>query len=187
VAKKHRDQNLVFFGHSMGGLVTLRYLQSRVIDYAAVALSSPLLGFAIQVPKFKEKLAHVAVRWLPTLTMYNEIKYENLTRDEAMIQSYRVDPLRHDKISPGLFLSMVESFPLAMENAAVIKNPVLMQLAGEDRIVSTEASRQFFEHLPNKKNQLIIYPESYHEIFNDLDRDKAIADLKKFLNSYLGA
>lgn len=187
IKKKHPQVNLVFFGHSMGGLVTLRYLESKRTEYAALCLSSPAVGLTQQVPKFKEKLAVIANRWMPTLTMYNEIKYENLTRDEAMVKSYRSDALRHDKISPGLFLSMVESFGPVLETAGEIKNPVLMQLAGEDRIVSTEASRTLFERLPNKKNQLIVYAESFHEVFNDRDRDKAVVDLKKFVNPYLGA
>jgi alpha-beta hydrolase superfamily lysophospholipase len=82
---------------------------------------------------------------------------------------------------------MVESFPLVYDHAPEIKIPVLMQLVGEDRLVSTQAARELFDRLPNKKNQIILYSESFHEIFNDLDREKAIADLKKFLNSYLGA
>jgi alpha-beta hydrolase superfamily lysophospholipase len=82
---------------------------------------------------------------------------------------------------------MVENFPLALEHASEITQPVLMLLAGDDRLVSTAASRALFEKMPNKRNQQIIYPESYHEIFNDLDRDKAVADLKKFLNPFLGA
>jgi len=187
VAKQAGDHNIVMFGHSMGGLVTLRYLQCKRVKYSALVLSSPALGLSIQVPKLKEALAKVAVKWLPTLTMYNEIKYEDLTRDEEMRKSYRADNLRHDKISPGLFLSMVESFPLALQNAGEIQNPVLMQIAGEDKLVSIDAARELFDRLPNKKNQLVLYPESYHEAYNDLDRERAIADLKKFINIYLGA
>lgn len=188
VKQKHGDVNLVFFGHSLGGLVTLRYLEgSNAVEYAALALSSPATGLSIKVPKIKESIAHLAMKWLPTLTMYNEVRYEDLTRDEEMVRSYRADTLRHDKISPGIFLGMVESFPLVLENADRIKCPVFMQLAGDDRMVSTEASRTLFDRLPNKKSQLIVYPESLHEVFNDLDREQVLADLKKFLNPYLGA
>lgn len=185
VAKQSVGQNLVMFGHSTGGLITLRYLQSKRVKYAALVLSSPAVGLSVQVPKLKEALAKVAVKWMPTLTMHNEIKYEDLTRDEEMRKSYRSDNLRHDKISPGLFLGMVENFVPALQQAAEIQQPVLMQLSGEDRLVSTAAARELFNHLPNKKNQLEIYPESYHEAYNDLDRDKVIADLKKFVNVYL--
>lgn len=180
------NDNLVFFGHSMGGLTTLRYLQTREVQYGALTLSSPALGLSMPVPKIKEALANVAVKWMPSLTMFNEIKYIDLTRDEEMIQSYQKDNLRHDKISPGLFLSMIENFKAALESAEGIRNPVLMQLAGEDRLVSSPVAREFFQQLPNKKNQLIVYPESYHEIYNDLDREQVIRDLKKFINPYLG-
>jgi len=182
-----KPAHLVMFGHSLGGLTTIRYLQTHQRPYAALALSSPGLGLSIAVPKFKEMLANVAIKWMPTLTLHNEIKYTDLTHDEQMIKSYQTDNLRHDKISPGLFLSMVENFKEAAAAVESIRQPVLMQLCGDDRLVSTAAAREFFEHLPNKKSQLEIYPESFHEIYNDFERDKAIADLKKFINPYAGA
>lgn len=178
--------NWVLFGHSLGGLVTTRFVMEHGPGQSALVLSSPCFGLSMPVPKLKEKLAGIAIRWMPTITMYNEIKYSDLTHDEEMQQSYAKDTLRHDKISPGLFLSMVESFPKVMESAPTLTGPVLMQLAGVDRLVSTETSRRFFDQLPGKKNQLILYPESYHEVFNDLDRDKATQDLKKYINTFLG-
>lgn len=187
VQKDSEGENLLFFGHSMGGLITSLFLQNNSVEYAALVLSSPALGLSVQVPRLKEALAHFAVRWVPTLTMYNEIKYEDLTRDEEILKSHRTDNLRHEKISPGLFLSMVESFPLALENADKLTQPTLMQLSGDDRLVSVTAAREFFEKLPNKKNQLLVYTESLHEIYNDLDREQVIADLKKFIHPYLGA
>lgn len=187
VRKKSGSLPFVFFGHSMGGLLTLRYLQTHQPEYTALALSSPALGLSVQVPKFKEMLANVAIKWFPTITMHNEIKYTDLSRDEDMIRSYKADTLRHDKISPGLFLSMVETFGVVQQDADKIEKPVLMQISGEDRLVSAEASREFFEKLPNKKSQLLVYHDSYHEIFNDLDREQVISDLKNFINKYLGA
>lgn len=187
VHRQAKGQNIVFFGHSLGGLVTLRYLQSRAVEYTGLVLSSPCVGLSVTVPAFKEKLAHVALRWLPTLTMYNEIKYTDLTHDAEVIKSYESDSLRHDKISPGIFLSMLENFPLVLEDASKISGPVLMQLSGDDKIVSTEASRTLFDKLPGKKNQLILYPQNYHEIYNDLDREQVVADLKKFIHPFLGA
>lgn len=186
VKKQSPDFTPVLFGHSLGGLVTIRHVEQENPQIAALALSSPCLGLSMPVPKHKELLAKFAVNWMPQLTMFNEIKYTDLTHDPEMLKSYAKDSLRHDKISPGLFLTMVENFPKAVEGASEISLPVLMQLAGEDRLVSTAASRALYDRLPGKKNQLIVYPESFHEIFNDLDRDKAAADLKKFINPFLG-
>ena len=180
-------EDLILFGHSLGGLVTTRYLETREQQYGALVLSSPAFGLSIPVPKFKEKLARIAVNWIPKLTMHNEIKYTDLTHDEAVLKSYQQDNLRHDKISPGVFLTMVSNFPLALQDVEALDKPVLMQLAGDDRLVSVVASRTLFDALPNKKSQLIVYPESFHEVYNDLEREKATADLKKFINPYLGA
>lgn len=174
----------VLFGHSMGGLITLQYLLSAQEKPDAAVLSSPALGLAMQVPPLKEKVAHIAAKWFPSLTLNNEIKYSDLSRDEKMVQGYARDNLRHDKISPGLFLGMQAAFKEVFDNAAKITIPVLFQISGDDRLVSAEASREVFGLLPNKRNQLLVYPDSYHEIYNDLDRETVIADLKKFLGGF---
>jgi alpha-beta hydrolase superfamily lysophospholipase len=175
----------ILFGHSMGGLVTLLYLlESSQAKPDAVVLSSPALGLTVQVPPFKEKVAVLAEKWFPTLTLHNEIKYEDLSRDEKMVQSYPRDNLRQDKVSPGLFLGMQRAFKTVHDSADKFSMPMLVQIAGDDRLVSAEATREFFTHLTNKKSQLLIYPDSYHEIYNDLDRDNVIADLKKFLGGF---
>jgi alpha-beta hydrolase superfamily lysophospholipase len=101
-----------------------------------------------------------------------------------MVESYAKDTLRHDKISPGLFLGMKDAFKEIAAQAGKIAVPVLFQISGDDRLVSAEASREVFAKMPNKKNQLLVYPDSYHEIYNDLDRDTVIADLKKFLGGF---
>lgn len=176
---------LILFGHSMGGLITLQYLiKPGAPKPEAAAFSSPALGLTVQVPPLKEKIAKIAEKWLPTLTLHNEIQYSDLSRDENMVRSYPRDNLRHDKVSPGLFLGMQRAFTEVTRHAGEISIPVLFQISGDDRLVSAEAARDVFAKLPNKKNQLLVYPDSLHEIFNDLDRENAIADLKKFLGAF---
>lgn len=187
IAPSHKRGPLVMFAHSMGGTITLRYIINSAPKIDALVLSCPALGLSMQVPKIKEAAAKIANRWMPTLTLYNEIKYRDLSRDEEMQKLYPKDTLRHDKVSPGIFLSMLESFEVVKQAGDKIKMPTLMQLSGDDRLVSSEAARAFFETLPNKKNQLVLYPESLHEIYNDLDRNHVIADLKKFINPLLGS
>jgi len=185
VRTQNPDLNLILFGHSMGGLVTIRHLESNSPNAQAVVLSSPALGLSIEVPKIKEALAKMTAKWLPTLTLHNEVKYEDLTREPEFLNSYPRDTLRHDKISTTVFLSMMETFPLAMEQANLLQLPILMQLSGEDRLVSTPIAREFYERLPAKKKQLIVYSESLHEVYNDRERETVMSDLKKFINPYL--
>jgi len=176
----------ILFSHSMGGLITLEGLLDKELgEISAAVFSSPALGFAFEPPAVKKALAQVAVRFLPQLTLHNEVSYSVLSRDDEMLKSYPRDTLRHSKISPAVFFGFLEGFERLPEEASKIDLPVFFQLPGEDRLISTPASKAVFEKLPNPKNRIEIYHDSFHEIYNDLDREKVISDLKNFINSFL--
>jgi alpha-beta hydrolase superfamily lysophospholipase len=187
----HLDRPFALVGHSMGGLVTLRYAldaaaanDSTEIQTAApraIALSSPLLGVALEVPKIKDLAARVLNRILPSFTLYNEIRFEDLTRDPAFLKTYGADPLRHDRIAPSLYLGMFESIDYVKSRAIDLQIPCLVLAAGQEKIVSLPATKEFVEQIGSQNKKLIVYEDSYHEIFNDLDRLTVFRDLDAFL------
>jgi alpha-beta hydrolase superfamily lysophospholipase len=77
---------------------------------------------------------------------------------------------------------MVENMQLVTREAGKIQIPTLMQLSGQDRIVSSQDAEKFFKSLSTPRKKLHIYPDSYHEIFNDLDKSLAHQHLKEFLS-----
>ena len=175
-------------GHSLGGLITLRHLLDETIEApkpGALVLSSPALGVALAVPKVKDMAARLLHRVLPSLTLYNEIRYQDLTRDPEFLKGYETDALRHDKISPGVYLGMLEAMEFVKARAGELRLPTLIQAAGQERIVSLEGIKALHESLQTPVKKLIVYDESYHEIYNDLDREKAFKDLNEFLSANL--
>jgi alpha-beta hydrolase superfamily lysophospholipase len=173
-------------GHSMGGLVNINaILKFGEMGYTAATLSSPLLGIAMEVPPLKDMAARFLKSWIPSLTLNNEIIYEDLTHDEAVYSTYDRDPLRHDKISLALYLGMIDTFNWVLLNAPKFKIPVFMQLAGEDRITSRKAAERFFERLGSPRKDLKIYKDYYHEIFNETGRQQVYTDLNNFLKGFL--
>jgi alpha-beta hydrolase superfamily lysophospholipase len=170
--------------HSMGGLITLRHLFDEEVETPApraLVLSSPLLGVALAVPKLKDAAARILNHVLPSVTLYNEIKYEYLTRDTEVLKSYETDPLRHEKISPSVYLGMFENIDIVMKDAKKLTLPTLIQAAGTEKIVSLPATRAFFASIGAENKKLIVYDERYHEIYNDLDRNQVFIDLNNFL------
>ncbi|MGH7482883.1 MAG: alpha/beta fold hydrolase, partial [Longimicrobiales bacterium] len=59
--------DLFLLGHSMGGLVVIRYLEEYDVPLGGAVLVSPWLGTALPVPRWKLNLARVLGRVLPAL------------------------------------------------------------------------------------------------------------------------
>jgi alpha-beta hydrolase superfamily lysophospholipase len=182
---KNSKVPLVMFGHSMGGLVTLRYLvdQGEATPAIAAVLSSPALGIAMPIPPLKEAAAQLLNRFLPQVTLPNDIPYDKLTHREERWSKYPNDPLRHDKISPGMYFGMLDGFNAVKNGAERIQLPILIIAAGDDHIVSRPDIEEFFPLIGTKQKKLIVYKDSYHEILNDNERDQAIKDIDTFLQS----
>lgn len=178
---------LVMLGHSMGGLITLRYLveQGAAAPADALILSSPALGISLPISPLKEFAAAALMKYLPMVTLPNDIPYDKLTHVEARWKKYPGDVLRHDKISPAMYFGMLESFEKVNAEASKIKIPTLVVTAGDERIVSRAAVESFFPKLGSEKKKLIIYEQSYHEILNDIERDQVIEDIDVFVTSVL--
>jgi alpha-beta hydrolase superfamily lysophospholipase len=55
--------------------------------------------------------------------------------------------------------------------------PTLILVAGDERLVSTEATRSFHDRLGTGDRTWIDYPGLRHELFNELGRAQVLADL----------
>jgi len=186
VEKRFKDTPLFFLGHSMGGLTLLSYLvRNGDKKIAGVVLSSPLLGVAVDIPMIKRKSASLLFRITPNLGLYNEIPFEDLSHYKKVIASYENDPWRHDRISPKLFISMLENIDSVFSQSDKLSAPLLMQQAGDDKVVSQKKAEELFEKLKINDKTQIVYEGYFHEIYNEIWRDKPYADLKKWLERHL--
>ena len=77
----------------------------------------------------------------------------------------------------------MQSFEDVFARVKDICLPSLFQLAGQDRIVSTSKSRNLFDQIDVENKLLEIYADSFHEIFNDQEREICFKDLKNFLRT----
>lgn len=179
-------KNFFAFGHSLGGLITLcSILRHPDLKPKGICLSSPACGIGIEVPAIKIAASKVAARVYPRLTLWNEIRYKDLVHSAEKIRAYDLDPLRHDKISPPLFLGMIDAQASVMAHAKELQVPLLMQVAGLERIVSNAKSAEVFEKAPSQDKSFKIYNDSLHEIYNDVEAHVVMNDLAVFLENHL--
>lgn len=157
----------VLFGHSLGGLIAVRYVQERYRgDLKGLVISAPALTFPRKVSQITKTLLKVAATLVPILTVDNGIDPSHLSRNEKAVEAYKTDPLVHRKISLALVVEILKNIEEAFKKVERVRVPTLLLLGTEDKVVPPEGSRRFFELLKVEKEK-VEFPGAYHEIFED--------------------
>jgi len=182
-----QGEPLVLIGHSMGGLTVVRYLQERAGRHPQLigaVLSSPCLKLALEVPGWKQWIAKVIGKLMPRLRMASNLDPAQITRSLDVIEANRLDPLVTRKVSARWFLELNEAMEQAVAEADRISLPILLMQAGSDLIVNSRTSEEFYAKLPKRaENQLVVYPDCYHELFNEPEREAALKEMTRWLGS----
>ncbi|MGQ9855851.1 MAG: lysophospholipase [Fervidobacterium sp.] len=157
-------QKFSIFGHSLGGLIAIRYAELRPQKISKLVVSSPALHLQ---PKPSQIVMLKIFSFLaPFMTVKNGIDPNDLSRSKEAVEKYISDPLVHDRISIKLGRSMLKNVKLAHEQAQRIKCPVAILIGTEDRVTPPEGSKKFFEELQTEK-RIEEFLGGYHELFED--------------------
>ena len=168
---------LFLMGHSMGGLIALRFAQQFPQLASGVVVSSPALGLTVKVPAIKGLLGKVMSSLWPGLSLGNELDATKISHDPQVITAYMDDPLVHDRVSARWFTEFLNAMAKAHQQAGALVAPLLMQLAGDDHLTDSNAARAFFDGLALEDKTLHWYDNLYHEIYNEpLDQRSPIID-----------
>ncbi len=172
-------------GHSLGGLISLRFLQQYPeIPWRGAVLSAPALGLRMQVPRWKRAAARVLSRAVPWLALDNGIDATDLSHDEEVIEAYLRDPLVHRRISARLFAEMQAASSTARERMPDIAVPnLLLLLPLDDRICDTDASRAAVARIAKASKVTVYeYEGAFHEVFNETCGQRVVRDLQAWLD-----
>ena len=176
-----RDLPRFLIGHSLGGLLSLRYVLDRPDAFKALAVSSPYLHLATDVHFLKEAAATAASHLAPKLLTKSPIAAKSLSHDPAMVEAYIADPLVFKTFTARWFVEARKAQEEVLERAAEIRLPVLMMIGTADPIAQPERSRQVFARLGSPDKTLKVYDGFFHEVFNETGRERVIGDLVGWL------
>jgi alpha-beta hydrolase superfamily lysophospholipase len=172
-------------GQSMGGLVVLRYLEEYAPRLRGAVVVSPWLGTIQPIPRWKTIVAPLLSRVLPAFPFRTHLRTEYLSHDTAAVQAYRDDPLVHDRLTPRLFTEIGSAMGLVVQRAERFHLPLLFMLAGDDRIVSTPRALAVARAVGGPAATVRVYPDFYHEPLHELGRERALTDLREWLELHL--
>lgn len=182
---QQREVGRPFFlmGHSMGGCIVLNYVLYYPDGLTAVVASAPAVG-KLKIPPVMAFASKVLAKVKPDLSISTGLDANAVSRDTAVVEAYKSDPLNHDKGSPGAGVAFMQTAEWTMAHAADFQPPLLLIHGDADRLVDVEASRQFFAQVKQPDKKLIIYPGGYHESHNDLHKEQMLADVEAWLEEH---
>lgn len=172
-------------GHSLGGLVAARFATANYSALRGLILSSPAL--ALMLSPGQRALLAVSSRLAPSLGVANGVDANWLSHDPTVAAAYRADPLNHARVTPRMVRFMLDAIDAAQQGAEGFATPTLMQVAGADRLVVAQGSRDFYERLPGGQRTLRWYDDAYHEIFNESAerRARVFDDLSIWIDAHI--
>lgn len=174
-------------GHSMGGCFALQYALDDPSRIAGLILSGPLVDLKdLRLLLFVSRLLATLA---PRLGVYG-VESSAISRDPEQVRRYEEDPLNYrGKLPVGTVAEFAGAIAGFRRRVGDLRLPLLILQGGADRIVPPAGATALAELAGSEDKTFKLYPELYHEIFNESepDRSAVIADLVAWLTGRVGS
>jgi acylglycerol lipase len=182
VRAEHPGRPWVLLGHSMGGVVALRTVQTTSTRPDRLVLSSPTLRDGADVPRWVRALVMRLAEPFPALPTVR-IDAAAVSRDPAEVAAYQQDPANfHGPVKARIAAEMARHGERALAEAAPLPMPVLIVHGKADRLSQPGASAELHRSLQGRDATLKLYDDGPHEMFNDPLRERVTADVLAWLD-----
>jgi len=189
VRKKYPKAEVIWFGESMGAMITLNsfaFWQNKGEQLCnRMILSAPVINLKKHLKSWQVYALHIAAKVIPSF----RISLDRLTGGE-----------KHE-ITDGLFQTddaakntyLIESFTLRFlyhfskevekmhKSIRKVSIPLAIVHGGEDFLSSPPKIEEFFNSSISQNKQRFFYPEAYHLILYDALSEKIFTDLLNWL------
>ncbi len=178
-----RSRRVFLAGHSLGGLIALRFAETRRSDLRGLILSGAALKPTIAPPAPAVWLLRQFNKLSSATPVPGLVKPRQLSRDPAVVRRYETDPLVPRHLTTGLGLATMDAARRGLTDAGHVDVPTLILHGGADSVVDPDGSRELFSGLRVSDKQLTVYPGLYHEIFNEPEREDVVSEVLEWIRA----
>jgi alpha-beta hydrolase superfamily lysophospholipase len=184
-AAEYPALKLVVLGHSMGGGVVFAYGVEHPDDYAAMVLSGPAIAAQDGVSPVMKVVAKTLGKVLPGLPV-EDLPADAVSRDPEVVAAYQADPMvHHGKLPAGIARALIGVGETMPQRAGRLTAPLLVVHGEQDKLIPVAGSRQLIDCVGTSDVHLKVYPELYHEVFNEPERAVVLDDVVSWIESKL--
>ncbi|GAA4749926.1 alpha/beta hydrolase [Sphingomonas daechungensis] len=182
---KHPDLPVYLLGHSAGGVTSVSYSLDYQDRIAGLICES--FAFRVFAPDFALKLLEGASHVAPHAHVLR-LKMEDFSRDPNWVARLNADPLTLDEVQPVATVAALARAGERFEREfGRITLPVLILHGTADHATRPDGSEQFFREAGSSDKTLKLYDGHYHDLLNDLGREKVLDDIVAWIDARLTA
>ena len=178
------------YGESMGAALLTRFFSAApaAVPPDGLILASPVVVLPRRPALWQNFLFRALLLGLPTLRI-NVRRLTKprpnappalVTRDEAHRKWFETAPHRLDTYTIRFFRSLLELVDGSIAAAPKIRVPVLVLAAGHDVFITADSVNAFFQRLGSADKEFTLFPDSYHLLLHDHDRDEVLARIESW-------
>lgn len=176
---------VVLYGHSLGGLYAFLYAADRPgADLAAVVVTGPAFDSELRRQRLKVAVLRTLGRVLPTLTVSNGLRFEQVNRDPAVVAERYADPLVHDRATARFAIDVLAQMDRVPSAAARVSVPVLVVHGDADLVNPVSASRAVVGLVPSAT--LKTCPGVHHGVEDEPEGPAILTEVVAWVERNLG-
>ncbi|WP_316818922.1 alpha/beta hydrolase [Pedobacter nyackensis] len=172
--KTEFNKPVVMFGHSMGGGVLTGFLLKRQPEILAAVISAPALIIGTRPGPLLKGVLKAITSIVPNVRIPQGLDINKISHDQAAVEKFRNDPLRHGKISFRLANDMIQNGTWCLEHASELHVKTLLIHGNADEFTAIEGSRQFAASAPKQLLTFKEWDNLYHEMHNEPESNEVL-------------
>jgi len=179
------DKPIVLLGHSMGGLIATHYLLDHQADFKAAVISAPAIKIGAGISPATITMGKILSVLAPSAGVLG-LDASFISHDPEVVKAYVNDPLVfHGKTPARLAAEMLKAMQRVTTEVGTIHLPFIAIQGGQDKLVDPGGVQMLHDQAASTDKTIKVYPELYHEVFNEPERGVVLKDVETWLNAHV--
>ena len=120
--------------------------------------------------------------WIaPRVSINLKLNVDAVCSDPKVVANSKADDLKFSTVTPRWGTEILKAIERTKNNLDIYTMPLLVIHGALDKINDFEAVKSFFEKIPSEDKSFIAYENSFHDILNDVEKEKAFEDIYSFM------
>ena len=181
LVQKEQKGKIVMFAHSMGTTIVSNYLMEYQDGLDGLILCGTTIK-PVEATKWYLIPTAKLLSWVaPRVSINLKLNVDAVCSDPNVVARSKADDLKFSTVTPRWGTEILKAIKRTKTNLDIYTMPLLVIHGKLDKINDFDAVKEFFEAIPSQDKSFIAYEKSFHDILNDVEKEKVFEDIYRFI------